>query len=705
MPDPVSEPSRASRLARLLHPRVVCVVGGREAAEVIRQCERMGFAGAVHAVNPRRREMHGRPCYAHVADIPEPPDAAFVAVPREATIDIVRALAGRGAGGAVCYASGFKEAGDEGEALQHALIAAADDMPILGPNCYGLINYLDGAALWPDQHGGARCERGVAIFTQSSNIAVNLTMQRRALPIAYMIALGNQANVGLAQGIEAFAGDPRVSAIGLHIEGIEDARAFDEAARRALAAGKPVVALKAGRSEAGARLTLSHTASLAGEDRVMDAYFRRVGIARVHTIPAFVETLKLLHAAGPLPGRTLVSMSCSGGEASLVADAAEGRRVDVRPFTPEEHAAVKATLSNLVAVSNPLDYHTFIWGDPARMRSTFGAVLRCGFDLGMLVLDVPRGDRCDDTDWRACAAAFVDAVAESGARGAVVATLPECLPEELAADLLARGIAPLAGIDEALAAAEAAADIGAAQSGALPAPLLPDALASAASEILDEASAKSLLAEHGLTVPAGRLVHSAEAAAQAAREIGFPVALKATGAHIAHKSDVGAVRLGLEDADAVRAAARELLEASADLLVEAMITDGVAELIVGVSRDAHFGPCLLVGSGGVLVELAGDARVLPLPARRADMEDALGRLRAFALLAGFRGRDPGDLEAAVDAVEAVAAFAVKHAGRLMELDVNPLIVRRRGAGAVVADAFIRWAVEQEAFDERSSAAC
>ncbi len=700
----MTEASRLSRLRRLLHPRVICVVGGSEAAEVIRQCDGMGFPGAIYAVNPHRREMAGRPCYAHVDDIPEPPDAAFVAVPREITIEVVGALARRGAGGVVCYASGFKEAGGDGEALQRALVVAAGEMPLVGPNCYGLINYLDGAPLWPDQHGGVRCERGVAIFTQSSNIAVNLTMTRRALPIAYLVALGNQANVGLAQGIEVFVDDPRVSAIGLHIEGIDDVRAFDDAARRALAAGKPVVALKAGRSEAGARLTMTHTASLAGADRVMDAYFRRVGVARVHAIPAFVETLKMLHAVGPLPGRALVSMSCSGGEASLVADAAEGRGLDFRSFTPGQHDAVKATLSDLVAVSNPLDYHTFIWGDPARMRRTFGAVLACGFDLGMLVLDLPRPDRCDDTDWRTCATAFADAVRESGARAAVVATLPECLPEELAADLVAQGIAPHAGLDDALTAAEAAADIGAAQRGAPPAPLMPDAPASSGSEILNEASAKSLLARHGLTVPAARIVHSPEAAAQAAGEIGFPVALKAIAMHVAHKSEIGAVRLGLNDASAVRAAAGELLELSGDLLVEALVTEGVAELIVGVNRDPHFGPCLVVGSGGVLVELTGDVRVLPLPARRTDIEDALTRLRVFALLAGFRGREPGDVEAAIAAVQAIAAFAVKHAGRLMELDVNPLIVRRRGAGAVVADAFIRWAAEQEAFDERSSAA-
>jgi acyl-CoA synthetase (NDP forming) len=690
-------------LDRLLHPRSIAVVGGAEAAEVIRQCDRMGFAGVVYAVNPHRTEMEGRPCHRTVEALPEAPDAAFVAVRREATVATVRALAEHGAGAAVCYASGFKEAGEVGETLQCALVEAAGDMPVLGPNCYGLINYLDGALLWPDQHGGARCEHGVAILTQSSNIAVNLTMNRRGLPIAYLMALGNQARVGLAEGMEALVDDPRVSAIGLHIEGIDDGAAFDAAARRALAAGKPVVALKAGRSEAGARMALSHTASLAGADRVADAYFRRIGIARVHSIPAFLEALKLLHAGGPLAGRTIVSMSCSGGEASLVADAAEHRRLDFRGFTPEEHDAVKATLSDLVTVSNPLDYHTFIWADGERLTRTFAAVMGCGFDLTLLVLDLPRADRCDARDWEIGLEALIRAAGETGARTAVVATLPECLPEAVAVSLLAQGVTPLVGIDDALAAAQAAADIGEAQRRPAPPPLLAGTLAPAPALMLDEAAAKARLAAGGLSIPAGRTVCTPEEAAAAARAVGFPVAVKAIGAHLAHKTEAGALRVGLADGEAVRDAARALAPLGEALLVEARVTDAVAELIVGVSRDARLGLHLVVGSGGVLVAVADDVQVLPLPVRREDIEAALAALRCFPLLQGFRGRPAGDWEAAVAAVEAVGRFAVAHADRLSELDINPLMVRARGGGAVVADAWMQLTA-QETGDERARVA-
>ncbi len=255
-----------SRLARLMAPRSIAVIGGREAEEVARQCERIGFSGDIWPVNPHRADIAGRPCFASVAELPGAPDAAFVAVSREAAIAAVGELAARGANGAVVYASGFSEAGADGTALERKLVAASGDMALIGPNCYGALNYLDGVALWPDQHGGKRVERGVALVLQSGNIAVNLTMQARGLAVAYVVAVGNKAKGDFADYVEAFLDDERVTAIGLHIEGLDDADGLDRVARRARELIKPIVAIKTGRSEAGAALTLSHTASLAGAD-------------------------------------------------------------------------------------------------------------------------------------------------------------------------------------------------------------------------------------------------------------------------------------------------------------------------------------------------------------------------------------------------------------------------------------------------------
>jgi acyl-CoA synthetase (NDP forming) len=301
-------------LDRLLRPKSIAVFGGREARRVIEQCDRMGFAGEIWPVHPKLEEVLGRRCYRSVADLPEAPDAAFVGVNRSLTIDIVRELAGRGAGGAVCYASGFREAMAEladGGQLQANLVEAAGDMPIIGPNCYGLVNALDGALLWPDQHGAVRIDRGVAILTQSSNIAINLSMQRRGLPIAYLMTAGNQAQTGLSDLACAVLEDPRVTAVGLHVEGFDSVAALQRLARRARELKKPVVALKVGKSEQARQATVSHTASLAGSDAVSAALLDRLGIGRVDTLPELIETLKLLHVTGPLASDEISSMSCS----------------------------------------------------------------------------------------------------------------------------------------------------------------------------------------------------------------------------------------------------------------------------------------------------------------------------------------------------------------------------------------------------------
>jgi len=668
-------------LSRLLRPASIAVVGGKPAAEVVRQNRRMGYGGAIWPVHPKAQSVEGLPVYRALSDLPGVPDAVFLAVNRYATIDYVRDLAAMGAGGVVSYAAGFAETGAEGQALQAALRDAAGDMLVLGPNCYGLINYLDGALLWPDQHGGRRVERGVAIVTQSGNIGCNITMQRRALPIAYLVTMGNQAVVGLSAAIETLAQDARVTAIGLHIEGIGDAAAFARAVAVARSHGKPVVVLKTGGSAAGARLTVSHTASLAGADGVVSAFLKRLGVARVASIPVLLETLKLLHVYGPLSGGDIASMSCSGGEAALIADRCEGRHIRLRPLDEAQTRSVAATLGELVTVSNPLDYHTFSWANGPALTATFTAMLACGFDLTALILDYPRGDRCDAADWVVASDALVAAHRATGRPAAIIATLPECLPEDRSAALLDAGVVPLHGMDEALAAIEAAMRIAAGE------PPLTGGASGGGAVMLDEVRSKAALAEHGVTVPAHRIARSADEAVEAAATLGFPVVLKAVSDTLAHKSERGAVRLNLRDEDAVRDAARSLAALGNTLLIESMVTDAVAEIIVGVARDAAIGPYLLLGSGGVLAELVGDTAILMLPASEYEIRSALAGLKVAALLAGHRGKPEGDIGALVATVLAIQDYAIADLHRLLELDVNPVMVRPRGAVAV--DALIR----------------
>jgi acetyl-CoA synthetase len=654
---------------------------------VAEQCLKMGFDGAVWPVHPTRDEFHGLPCFRTVEDLPEAPDASFIGVNRNLTIEIVERLARRGAGGAVCFASGFKESEGEidgGADREARLLEAAGEMPILGPNCYGLINYLDGALLWPDQHGGRRTTRGVAILTQSSNLLINLTMQQRGLPVAYCVAAGNQAQTGLAEMAMAVIDDPRVTTVGLHIEGIGDVRAFEALAAKARQMRKPVVVLKVGRSEQARAGTVSHTASLTGGEAASRAFLTRLGMPMLRSIPEFLETLKLLHVLGPLPGREICSMSCSGGEASLIADAAVGRDVTFRALTEEERGRVKATLGEMVAVANPLDYHTFIWNDEAAMTATFTAMIGCGFDLSIMILDFPRLDRCSDASWNKAVRAIAAARTATGGRVAVAATMPENMPEARSEELIALGLAPMLGLDEVLAAAEAAATIAEGWAEPEPVPVLLGMGTQGTARTLDEATAKAALAGHGLPVPDGAIATTPEEAAAIAGEIGFPVVLKGRG--IAHKTEAGAVRLGLRSAEAVAAAARGM-DFAESWLVERMVEGTVAELILGVVRDPAYGYTLTIGAGGILTELLADTATLVIPASETDIRAALAGLKTAPLLTGYRGRAKADIEAVVAACMSLQAYVAEIDDRLEELEINPLMVTPHGA--VAADALIR----------------
>jgi len=676
-------------LDRLFRPQTIAVFGGREARRVIEQCDRMGFAGELWPVHPALDEVLGRRCYRSVSDLPSPPDAAFVGVNRILTVEIVRSLSAAGGGGAVCYASGFSEAVAEladGADLQQALIAAAGDMPILGPNCYGFINGLDGALLWPDQHGMRRVERGVAILTQSSNIALNLTMQTRGLPIAYVVTSGNQAQTSLCDLACGLLADPRVTALGLHVEGFGDKAALERLAATARLTKKPVVVLKVGKSEQARQATLSHTASLAGGDALADAVLARLGLGRVETLPALLETLKLLHVAGPLQGAVISSMSCSGGEASLMSDAAIGRAVTFRDLEPKQLPRLRGVLGDMVTLSNPLDYHTFVWGDLARQTEAFTAMFEGSYDLNLVVLDFPRGDRCEAADWVTTADAVTAAASATGALAGILATLPENMPEAVADCLIAEGVVPFCGIDETLIAAEIAAGIGHAWRKPPSLPLLNVASVEGAIETLTEADAKTELDLAGLRIPKGRVAGSPLQATDCAERLGFPVVLKALG--VAHKTEAGAVALNLKDAKAVSDAASKMT-ATRGFLVEQMIDRPVAELIVGASRDPVFGLSLTLGAGGIFVELLEDSVILPLPTTRSEISEAISRLKIAKLIEGFRGRPRGDLEATVTAVARAADYVVMNAARLEELDINPLMVLPEGHGVAAVDALIR----------------
>ncbi len=742
----------SGRLDRLLRPRSLAFIGGTAAELAIEASRSFGFDGEMWAVNPLH-ELRGAPTVASVAELPGVADAAFVAVARDTAVEVVRALAAAGTGAAVCYASGFAETGDAGTAAQHDLVQAAAGMPLVGPNCYGTLSAVTGAALWPDVHGLARCERGVAFVSQSGNVAVNLTMARRGLAVAHVLALGNQADVGLAESLETLVADPAVTGVALFMEAVDDIDRFAAAVGVAHQRSLPVVALKLGATEASGAIAVTHTASLVGSDTAYDALFRRLGVHRVHTLSELLDTLSVLVNTGPLRGNRLVSLSCSGGEAALVADRSRGCNLVFPAFSPDHRDRVAAALDHRVAVNNPLDYHTFIWGDTARLTECFTAVLRderpaddspteppgepseqlraeqpgepstepsrestaqptdglpadAPFDAAVVVLDLPASG-LDRSRWWPALDAFGAACAVSGTPGVVVASMAENLPDEARERAEQLGLCACGDIDTALAALEAAAAFGqtlADSAGTLPPLLAPAHSVAPASEpepqragshgdptrpeaavltesVLTEHEAKRRLAAAGITVPRGLQVPAAAAAAAAA-EVGLPVVVKATG--VAHKSDVGAVAVGLDDLDAVAAAAARLgALGDGTVTVEECVAHAVVELLLSIRSEPPVGMLLTLGAGGTLVEMLDDTAALLLPTRPADIRFALRSLRVWPLLAGHRGKPPAAVDAVVEAVSALTSL-VSADRSITEVEINPLLMTRDSAVAVDA---------------------
>ncbi len=691
-------------LKRLLDPRHVAFIGGRGAAAAARQCEAMGFEGDIWIVNPKHARLAGRPTFANIDDLPEAPDAAFIAVPREATIPLVRALAAAGGGGCVCYAAGFAEAGPEGEALEAELVEAAGELALVGPNCYGVINALAGLSLFPPPHGASRIDRGVAIISQSGNISLNVTMSERSVPIACVISAGNQSVLGLGDYISVLATDSRIQAIGLYVEGLKDIAGFSRAAVEALEARIPIVAVKAGSSEAGARMTLSHTRSLAGPEEFYRALFERLAIAQADSVSAMLETLKLLATAPPPEGPRLGVLTASGGDGALLADRAAKAGLDLPPPTADRAALLGRDLAPYATVANPLDYNNPLWGDAPALERCFAAMMDGDWDATVLILDYPRPGSEGIEEWDTAVDALIAARRRTGKWAAVVSTLPELLPESARQRLMAGGIVPLQGMEEAVAAiagaawlAERGRRIAAIGHGSLALPGIAEMPAGA--RALDEWTSKQALAAFGVRLPKARLAKAADAPAAAAA-LGFPVAIKAVSPALVHKTEAGAVALNQTTSDEVAAAVARIGAAVADLpeagerfLVERMVEGAVAELIVGARREPPFGLALVIGSGGELVDVVEDSRAILLPADRREIAEALDSLRAARLMAGFRGRPEGDREAALDAVAAIAAFAEHHRDRLIELDVNPLPVLPKGQGAFAVDAMIRMAAD------------
>lgn len=698
------------RLQRLLAPRSIALVGGQWADTVGRQCQRLGYPGTLWRIRTRREaQSDDTCCWPSLGALPAVPDCVFVGVNRHTTLDIVREARAIGAGGVICFASGFSELHtEEGIALSAALREAAGDMPLLGPNCYGAVNYLDRVGLFPDQLPLRHPDRGVFIISQSGTIACNTLYADRSLPIAAIVTVGNQLCLDISDLVDAALDDSRITAIGAYLESLPDPARLRDAVLRARARGIPVVLCKAGRSESARRTVYTHTGAIGGPERYTDALLERLGVPRCETLAEFIETLKCLHTGGCLSGPNILVCGASGGDMALAADQLDGLALRMPTLPESTRERLAGILGRQVTLANPLDFQTGIWHDAAALRAMFDALFDTAMDGVVFVLDHPQGDGLDASSFATPLRCFLDAARHRQRRDSVAATLsamPESLPAALRDECLACGVVPLQGMHEGLRAIDHAVDRR--QKSTPPPPALgrpgvdasspPDDTRDASPEYrampatLTEAEAKCILGRAGIPVPCGQIV-AIDEAVPTARRIGYPVAMKISDASLAHKSDVGGVFLNLDTDEAVQAATESLGSLGRQVLIEPMIGNGVAELLLGVDVDRHFGPVVLVAAGGTLAELLDDTAILLPPYDEQAARSAIASLRIARLLSGWRGQAPGDVDAVVHALMRLQELlADPTLQTLVELDINPLCVRPVGQGVMALDALIRLA--------------
>jgi acetate---CoA ligase (ADP-forming) len=678
---------------RLIAPRSIALIGAGAWTDAVAAGNvAIGYTGALWRVHPSRESTATTTYYRSIADLPGVPDAAFVAVPNHEAPTVAAALAAREAGGFVCFTAGFSETGTEsGHRLTRELADNAGALPFFGPNCYGFVNFFDKVAMMPDQIVGPTVDRGVALICQSGTIALTLMFNHRSVPIGCLFTVGNQTRLAVEDLIEILCDDARVTAFGLYLEGIKDPERFARAAARARAAGKPIAVIKSGRTAAAARTAHSHTGALAGADEVFEAFCRQAGIARCDTLGTLCETLKLFHTGGPLTGRKVLVMGASGGDMAMTADVSRDMELEFTPVSQASTAVLREVLTDRVTIANPFDIHTYLWFDPPALKRVFSEVLHSGYDAAGFMLDSPPEGEADSAAYDAVIDVFIEAAQGAPTRAALIASLPETISRRIRKRCLEGGVIPLQGQREALEALSLAGGVGTAwRTDAAVQLHLPPARARASADVhaLGEHDGKAALAEFGVRIPRGRLV-PASAAAEAALALGFPVVMKASGAHLEHKTEVGGVVLNVRtEADAQQAALR-LAKLSDTVLVEEMLTDGVAEILIGVIVDPQFGQVLVLGAGGILTEIMSDSVSLLPPWTHASIESALRRLTVAKLLHGYRGKPPADVDALIETILCVARYAAANVATLIEIDVNPVIVRPSGNGAVAVDTMIR----------------
>ncbi|PZG19653.1 acetate--CoA ligase family protein [Nonomuraea aridisoli] len=691
-------------VAELFNPRSIALVGATDksgwSVSTLANLREHGFPGPVHLVNPRGGTVHGSPAYRSLAEIPEPVDLAYVMVPTAAVLDVLRDGAKLGIRSYVVLTAGFGESGEEGARMEAeiAAFAAEHGLAVLGPNGNGYINAAAGVTPYGLPIPKPLLRGAVGVVLQSGALASSVLAfaQARNLGVSLLTSMGNETVVSVTDVVDYLVDDPATKVIALFLESIRNPAEFSRVARRALEAGKPIVALKIGRSKLASHTAQAHTGALVGDDDVIDAALRGLGVIRVRSLEDLIITAGLLASTGPLRGRRIGVVTPSGGAAEIIADRAEDEGLELPPFAPETVERLKEIVPAFGTVQNPLDVTGYVLID----RTLLGRALEVvtadpGIDVVMLLSEPPRVEPADPAPTFALYTASAQRIAASPVPVVVVSNVltdvtafGRRVQQETGYPYIAGGIEH--GMHAIGAAARWSRTRARVLSRPAPAPASPTAVPPDARGVWAEHRAAALLASAGLPVVPSELVRDEDAAVAAAGRFGHPVVLKVAAEGLGHKSDIGGVRLGLGGDEDVRQAYRALaaaVPAMEGVLVQPQRGGGI-ELLVGIVRDPAWGLTLAVGLGGVWVEVLRDTALRVLPVDAAEVRTALSELRGAALLNGVRGGEPADLDAVADVVARVTFLAETLGDRLESLEINPLLVT--GSQVEALDALVTW---------------
>lgn len=708
----VRMPISPERMHALFNPRSIALIGATERSgwswATFANLTPDRFSGEVHLVNPKGGIVHGQQSLSSVEELPENVDLAYVMVGPAAVVDVMRQVAAKGIKSAVLLTSGFSEAGPEGAALELEVldIALQHDITILGPNGNGFANFAGNVTPYGLSIPRVPLIGGIGVVLQSGGLAstvMDLALARN-VGVSMLTAMGNELTTTLTDVVRYMVHDDATKVIAMFVESIRDPEAFRVVAREALEAGKPLVAMKVGRSAAGARVANAHTGALVGDDSVIDAVFSQLGVVRVDSLEDLVSTAEIFASGAQFKGNRFGVVSSSGGANEIIADCAEPVGLVFPDFNPETEQALREFLPAFANPRNPVDLTGLVVvQEDLPERAAEVVAQDPNIDGVIYWTDLPRERPADPTTHEANVDYYrrqVQAFAKAETPVVPVGTaFTDITPYGAEVSVASGYPSGLGGIHHGIAALGKAVQwqlqredrLKALQADRAVQPLDIDA---APGSTFGEHRAAELLRSEGVPMVPATLAASPEEAAAAAESFGFPVVVKLAADEVEHKSDIGGVALHLNSGDEVRAAFSAVTAAGAragvvdpKALVQPMRSGGV-ELIVGVVQDPDWGPVMAVGLGGIWVEVFKDSVLHPLPVSRERVREGLTELRAAALLDGVRGAEPADLDAITDAAMSVAAVAERLGNRLESLEINPLLVR--GGSVEALDALITW---------------